>query len=84
MTSKLLPNLLGINQNHLHEKPRFSPVTNAPAATSSCDVGVTFRVVVLCLRLAVFFGCVTPIVDFKLFNTFLGATELHLSRYFQI
>jgi hypothetical protein len=37
---------------------------------------VTLRVAVLCLGLAAFFGYVIPIIDFKLFNTFLGATHL--------
>ncbi len=53
-----------------------SSVTGAPAATSPRDGGVTFRVVIICLGLAVLFGYVIPIVDFKLFNTFLGATHL--------
>jgi hypothetical protein len=38
--------------------------------------GVTLRVVVLCLALAAFFGYTIPIIDYKLFNTFLGATHL--------
>ena len=38
--------------------------------------GVTFRVVVLSLCLAVFFGYVIPIIDVKLSNTFLGAQNL--------
>lgn len=40
------------------------------------DGGVTGRVAVLCLGLAAFFGYIIPIIDFKLFNTFLGATHL--------
>src|SRR5690349_8949783 len=38
--------------------------------------GITKRVVFLCLALAVFFGYVIPIVDIKLYNTFLGSTNL--------
>ncbi|MBV9469424.1 MAG: hypothetical protein JO316_18095 [Abitibacteriaceae bacterium] len=38
--------------------------------------GVTLRVVVLCLVLAVVLGYVIPVIDYKLFNTFLGATHL--------
>jgi hypothetical protein len=38
--------------------------------------GLTFRVVLLCLGLAVFFGYVIPIVDVKLSNTFMGAQHL--------
>ena len=38
--------------------------------------GVTFRVVCLCLGLAVFFGYIIPIIDVKLHNTFLGAAHL--------
>ena len=37
---------------------------------------VTPRVVALCLGLAVFFGCVMPIIDVKLKNTYLGAQPL--------
>jgi hypothetical protein len=33
-------------------------------------------VVVLCLVLAVLFGYLVPVIDYKLFNTFLGATHL--------
>jgi hypothetical protein len=38
--------------------------------------GVTRRVVVLSLVLAVFFGYIIPLVDVKLSNTFLGAAHL--------
>lgn len=38
--------------------------------------GVTFRVVVMCLGLAVFFGYLIPIVDLKLRNTMLGGTQM--------
>ncbi len=38
--------------------------------------GVTPRVVVICLLLAVVLGYLIPIIDYKVFNTFLGATHL--------
>jgi len=38
--------------------------------------GVTFRVVALCLGLAVFFGYLIPIVDIKVRNTMLGGTQM--------
>lgn len=38
--------------------------------------GVTIRVVILCLALAVILGYLIPIIDYKVFNTFLGATHL--------
>src|SRR4051794_18073873 len=38
--------------------------------------GVTRRVVVLCLVLAAIFGYLIPVIDYKLFNTFLGGTHL--------
>jgi hypothetical protein len=38
--------------------------------------GVTGRVVVLCLGLAMGFGYIMPIIDYNLKNTFLGATHL--------
>jgi len=38
--------------------------------------GVTPRVVLLCLVLAVCFGYVIPLIDIKLYNTFLGSTHL--------
>lgn len=34
------------------------------------------RVVVLCLLLAAMFGYLLPVIDYKLYNTFLGATHL--------
>lgn len=43
---------------------------------STRERGVTFRVVVLSLALAGFFGYIIPIVDVKMVNTFLGATHL--------
>ena len=38
--------------------------------------GVTPRVVFLSLLLAVFFAYIIPVIDYKFFNTFLGATHL--------
>ncbi len=46
------------------------------AAASSRDRGVTPRVVVLALLLAVVLGYALPVIDYKLFNTFLGGTHL--------
>jgi hypothetical protein len=40
------------------------------------DHGVTPRVVILCLLLAVFFGYAAPVIDYRLSNTYLGATHL--------
>lgn len=42
----------------------------------SQERGVTTRVVLLCFALAVFFGYTIPVIDYKFFNTFLGATHL--------
>lgn len=46
------------------------------AANADLGPGVTPRVVMLCLALAVMFGYIIPIIDRKLSNTFLGATHL--------
>jgi hypothetical protein len=57
-----------------------APLAGSPGeAKSSSDQssgGVTFRVVLLCLALAVFFGYIIPIIDMKTRNTFLGAAHL--------
>lgn len=37
---------------------------------------MTLRVVALCLGLAFLFGSLSPLIDHKLANTFLGATHL--------
>jgi hypothetical protein len=42
----------------------------------AASTGVTFRVVILCLALAAAFGYIIPVIDYKFFNTFLGATHL--------
>lgn len=60
--------------------PYNSPVAVSPATASDVEAvrsgGVTFRVVCLCLALAVLFGYMIPIIDIKLHNTFLGAAHL--------
>ena len=40
------------------------------------DQGVTLRVVILALVLAVVFGYALPVIDYKIQNTFLGGTHL--------
>jgi hypothetical protein len=50
--------------------------TTIESDTSAKAGGMTLRVVLLCLALAVFFGYVIPIVDVKLSNTFVGAQHL--------
>ncbi|HEX8236086.1 MAG TPA: DUF6785 family protein [Abditibacteriaceae bacterium] len=54
----------------------LEPHTHAESKLSTNNGGVTFRVVVLSLALAVLFGYAIPVIDYKLFNTFLGATHL--------
>ena len=46
------------------------------AKLAAHERGVTPRVVILSLLLAVFFAYVIPVIDYKFFNTFLGATHL--------
>jgi hypothetical protein len=74
----------------LAETPEATPAstssTSPPPAAHNPDTelppgdkrarGVTPRVVVLSLVLAVFFGYVLPVVDYKLNNTFLGGAHL--------
>jgi hypothetical protein len=50
--------------------------TPREAAEPDFGPGVTRRVVVLSLCLALLFAWVIPVVDYKFFNTFLGATHL--------
>ena len=52
-----------------------SPVNEAEASTSR-GRGVTPRVVILSLMLAVVFGYLLPVIDYKLNNTFLGGAHL--------
>ena len=47
-----------------------------PARTRGRDKGVTFRVVILSLALAVVFGYALPVIDYKIQNTFLGGAHL--------
>ena len=47
-----------------------------PAPTDARARGVTPRVVGLSLILAAFFAYAIPVIDYKFFNTFLGATHL--------
>ncbi len=53
-----------------------APVTAHAAEDPIHQRGVTPRVVVLSLLIAVFFSYIIPVVDYKFFNTFLGATHL--------
>ncbi len=54
-----------------------SAPTSAPTAENTTHQrGVTPRVVVLSLLIAVFLAYVIPVIDYKFFNTFLGATHL--------
>jgi hypothetical protein len=50
--------------------------TASTASEPTGTAGVTARVVLLCLALALFFGYAIPVIDYKFFNTFLGATHL--------
>jgi hypothetical protein len=52
------------------------PVEVGNAAVQAGSAGVTARVVALSLFLAALFGYIIPIIDYKLFNTFLGGTHL--------
>ncbi|PQV63312.1 hypothetical protein B1R32_11339 [Abditibacterium utsteinense] len=51
-------------------------ISEEAAPLAGRERGVTPRVVVICLLLAVVLGYIIPIIDFKVFNTFLGATHL--------
>ncbi len=44
--------------------------------TSPKSRGITFRVVLLCLALAAVLGYLLPVIDYKIYNTFLGAAHL--------
>ncbi|HEX8235130.1 MAG TPA: DUF6785 family protein [Abditibacteriaceae bacterium] len=63
-----------------HPQPPATPAPSGAVTTESAhghedgsSRGVTFRVVALCLALAVAFGYIIPIIDVKMKNTFLGA-----------
>ena len=53
-----------------------NPAVPLEEALSKRARGVTGRVVVLSLLLALFFGWAIPVIDYKLTNTYLGATHL--------
>lgn len=65
-------------RNHPEENATTdsSVPANPPRERDIPCPGVTKRVVVLCLLLAALFGYIIPIIDYKLFNTFLGGTHL--------
>jgi hypothetical protein len=54
------------------------PAAAAQASVPSlqADRGVTLRVVLFSLSLALVLGYLIPVIDYKIFNTFLGATHL--------
>ena len=60
--------------------PFASSTETSPAGhsdnRSARERGLSFRVVVICIALAFLLGYIIPIIDFKVFNTFLGATHL--------
>ena len=61
-----------------------APFASAPESLSQSSAdhrtarerGLSFRVVFICIALAFLLGYLMPIIDFKVFNTFLGATHL--------
>ena len=62
-------------------EPSATPLTSpreldAVPALQGREGGVTLRVTLLCLTLAVIFGYALPVIDYKLFNTFLGGSHL--------
>ena len=58
----------------MHEQAR--PGTNSPTPNTQNPAPITLRAVLLSLLLAAFFGFVNPLIDYKLSNTYLGATHL--------
>jgi hypothetical protein len=56
--------------------PLAASPREAQISSDQISSGVTFRVILLCLALAVFFGYVIPVIDMKTRNTFLGAAHL--------
>ena len=60
----------------LHAAPLAATSPQEAARAESRAGGVTFRVIVISLLLAVAFGYLLPVIDYKLYNTFLGATHL--------
>ena len=61
-----------------------APFASAPQSSTETERdnrtarerGLSFRVVVICIALAFVLGYLLPVIDFKLLNTFLGATHL--------
>ena len=67
----------------IHPKFMKTPLPVAPDETVSArDTrtararGISLRVVAICIALAFVLGYIMPVIDFKVFNTFLGATHL--------
>ena len=56
--------------------PHSARELDVQPALSGREGGVTFRVVALCLTLAVVFGYALPVIDYKIQNTFLGGSHL--------
>ena len=56
--------------------PPAAPAETEPQRASKRESGVTLRVVIISLLLAVVFGYVIPIIDVKLSNTYLGGAHL--------
>ncbi len=54
----------------------FDHATAEAVSDNPRDQGVTLRVVILSLLLAVVFGYALPVIDYKFLNTFLGGTHL--------
>ena len=54
----------------------LKPARSKPETSASRERGVTPRVVLLSLIIALFFAYCIPVIDYKFFNTFLGATHL--------
>lgn len=54
----------------------IQPHREAPTRPSGRERGVTFRVVVISLILAAVLGYAIPVIDYKIFNTFLDAQHL--------
>lgn len=57
-------------------KPTDAATSPEKANLSPRQKGVTLRVAILSLGLAAFFAYIIPIIDYRFFNTFLGATHL--------
>ena len=62
--------------DHASAGHEAGPVSQAPARADKRDRGVTPRIVLLSIALAFVFGYTLPVVDYKIHNTFLGASHL--------